>query len=72
MRFRLAERFEGILERFLLGDLERRTRVLSWTTLLLLLLFLWIVVSLFHAKIPIQNMVSGQEDKITIRDLIFR
>lgn len=69
---RLAEQFERLIEKFLSGDLDRRTRILSWLTLMALALCLWGIYFFSNYEVRIKNRDSGAETVLPMRELLFK
>ncbi len=67
---KLADYFERLIEKFLAGDLDRRTRILSWATLAILGVCLWGSIVLSDYRVPIKDRQSGQETRIQIMELL--
>lgn len=69
---RIAAQFERLVEKFLTGDLERRTRILSWATLILLGFCLLGVLLLSTVHIPVKDSETGETNRVPVRRLLFK
>lgn len=69
---RITHLFEDIVERFLRGNLDRRTRLLAWIALLLLIFCGWGGYLLWNTSIPIQQKDTPIKIMVPVKELMFR
>lgn len=67
---RLAEKFEALIERFLRTNLERHTRVLSWTVLLLLAVCVTATYFAARKTLPIRDPSTNLTREVPVIDLL--
>ncbi len=69
---KITHLFEDIVEKFLQGDLDRRTRLLAWIALLLLILCSWGGYLLWNTSIPVQQKDTPVKIVIPLKELMFQ
>lgn len=67
---RIADAFERLTERFLGGDLDRRTRFLSWVTLIFLMVCVWGVWTLSNYRVSVKEEGTGRKIEIPVKSLL--
>ncbi len=68
----MADRFERGIEKFLKRDLDRRMRLVSWATLVLLICVLLGGSVLLRYPIRIKDADTKREMKVPLKDVLFR
>ncbi len=67
---RLTDVFERVVEKFLSGNLNRRGKILSWLTLILLAFSLWGGIQLSAYPIRVKDAETGRERTVPLKELL--